>query len=90
MGGQVADTGNIYNQNGDLVVTVEDVQHAPNGQNLHTVKVLGELKQGAHYKLVVDRQFHAGVERNHTATHLLDQALRNVLGGHTEQAWFVS
>ena len=86
MGGQVADTGNIYNQNGDLVATVEDVQHAPNGQNLHTVKVLGELKQGAHYKLVVDCQFHAGVERNHTATHLLDQALRNVLGGHTEQA----
>lgn len=86
MGGQVADAGNIYNENGDLVATVEDVQHAPNGQNLHTVKVLGELKQGGHYKLVVDRKFHAGVERNHTATHLLDQALRNVLGGHTEQA----
>ncbi|POG98565.1 alanine--tRNA ligase [Fructilactobacillus lindneri] len=86
MGGQVADIGKIYNQNGELVAEVEDVQHAPNGQNLHTVKIIGNLKKDDQYKLVVNREFHAGVERNHTATHLLDQSLRNVLGGHTQQA----
>lgn len=86
MGGQVADTGKIYNQNGDEVAEVEDVQKAPNGQNLHTVKVIRDLKKGEQYKLVVDRSFHERVENNHTATHLLDQALRNVLGGHTQQA----
>ncbi|WP_413627163.1 alanine--tRNA ligase [Fructilactobacillus vespulae] len=86
MGGQVADQGDIVAENGTVVAKVTDVQHAPNGQNLHTVTVLGELKKGAQYQLVVDRKFHAGVEKNHTATHLLDQSLRNILGGHTEQA----
>ena len=36
--------------------------------------------------LIVDKLFHSRVEKNHTATHLLDQSLRNVLGGHTQQA----
>ncbi|USS87667.1 alanine--tRNA ligase [Fructilactobacillus hinvesii] len=86
MGGQVADTGKIYDEANQEVATVTDVQHAPNGQNLHTVQVTGKLQKGSHYRLEVNRQSHAGVERNHTATHLLDQSLRNVLGGHTEQA----
>ena len=86
MGGQVADTGDIIDNYGQKVGRVVDVQHAPNQQNLHRVKLTSPLKKGAKYRLVVDRLRHLKIEKNHTATHLLDQALRNVLGGHTQQA----
>ena len=86
MGGQVADTGDIIDNYGNTVGRVVDVQHAPNQQNLHRVELKSPLKKGARYKLVVDRLRHLKIEKNHTATHLLDQALRNVLGGHTQQA----
>lgn len=86
MGGQVADTGDIIDNYGKKVGRVVDVQHAPNQQNLHRVELSAPLKKGARYKLVVDRLRHLKIEKNHTATHLLDQALRNVLGGHTQQA----
>ncbi len=86
MGGQVADTGDIIDNYGKKVGRVVDVQHAPNQQNLHRVKLTAPLKKGANYRLVVDRLRHLKIEKNHTATHLLDQALRNVLGGHTQQA----
>lgn len=86
MGGQVADTGDIIDNYGKKVGRVVDVQHAPNQQNLHRVELTAPIKKGARYKLVVDRIRHRKIEKNHTATHLLDQALRNVLGGHTQQA----
>ncbi|MEJ6400415.1 alanine--tRNA ligase [Nicoliella lavandulae] len=86
MGGQVADQGIIEDQAGNLVAKVVDVQHAPNGQNLHTVELEAPMKKGASYQLIVDKHFHSKVEKNHTATHLLDQSLRNILGGHTQQA----
>lgn len=86
MGGQVADTGDIIDNYGKKVGRVVDVQHAPNQQNLHRVELTSPIKKGARYKLVVDRARHLKIEKNHTATHLLDQALRNVLGGHTQQA----
>ena len=86
MGGQVADTGDIIDNYGEKVGRIVDVQHAPNQQNLHRVELTSPIKKGARYKLVVDRARHLKIEKNHTATHLLDQALRNVLGGHTQQA----
>ncbi|WP_215509404.1 alanine--tRNA ligase [Limosilactobacillus fermentum] len=86
MGGQVADTGQVIDNYGKVVATVKDVQHAPHQQNLHTLELTAPIKKGARYKLVVDRARHLKIEKNHTATHLLDQALRNVLGGHTQQA----
>ncbi|MFT8724358.1 MAG: alanine--tRNA ligase [Liquorilactobacillus nagelii] len=86
MGGQVADRGVIKDDQGTIVAEVTDVQHAPNGQNLHTVKVLVALKVDDSYQLEVDQIFHNKVRKNHTATHLLDQALRDVLGSHTHQA----
>jgi len=86
MGGQVSDTGDIIDNYGKKVGRVVDVQHAPNQQNLHRVELTTPIKKGARYKLVVDRIRHLKIEKNHTATHLLDQALRNVLGGHTQQA----
>ncbi|SCC10634.1 alanine--tRNA ligase [Weissella bombi] len=86
MGGQVADLGNIYDEDGQVVAKVTDVQNAPNGQHLHTLTVLAPMTVGKTYKLDVDRAYHAAVSKNHTATHLLDQTLRNLLGEHTTQA----
>ncbi|MEE6710889.1 alanine--tRNA ligase [Pediococcus acidilactici] len=86
MGGQVADQGVIEDPDGNVVAEVVDVQHAPNGQNLHTIKAKREMHAGESFTLIVDRAFHLKVEKNHTATHLLDQALRDVLGEHTHQA----
>lgn len=86
MGGQVADHGDIVDENGAVVAKVTDVQHAPNGQNLHTVDVEGHLETGATYHLQVELTRRQKVSMNHTATHLLDTALRQVLGDHTHQA----
>ncbi|WP_125767483.1 alanine--tRNA ligase [Lapidilactobacillus wuchangensis] len=86
MGGQVADWGTIEDADGNLLAKVTDVQHAPNGQNLHTVEVVADLTVGQSYQLAVAELRRRKVRRNHTATHLLDQALRDVLGEHTHQA----
>ncbi|KRN97959.1 alanine--tRNA ligase [Companilactobacillus kimchiensis] len=86
MGGQVADAGNIYDLNGNQVAEVVDVQHAPNGQNIHVVNVMSEISADAEYKLEIDADFREKVRHNHTATHLLDQALRDVVSARTHQA----
>ncbi|WP_304203992.1 alanine--tRNA ligase, partial [Lactobacillus intestinalis] len=85
-GGQVADHGDIYNQDGELVAKVTDVQHAPNDQNLHFVDVILPLEKGQEYVLKIDKERREGLRHSHTATHLLHAALRQVLGDHTHQA----
>lgn len=86
MGGQVADTGFVYNSSKEKVAEVTDVQHAPNGQNLHTVNVIKPMSISDQYTLSVDQEKHRFIEKNHTATHLLDQTLRDVLDDHIKQA----
>ena len=86
MGGQVADFGTVLNKQGDVVAEVIDVQKAPNGQHVHTVNVLADITLGENVVLRVDMARHVAVSKNHTATHMLDQALRNVLGGDVHQA----
>ncbi|WP_300560833.1 alanine--tRNA ligase [Companilactobacillus sp.] len=86
MGGQVADIGNIYDENNNQVAEVLDVQHAPNGQNIHLVNVISELDVNKEYTLKINVDFREKVRHNHTATHLLDQALREVVGPRTHQA----
>lgn len=85
-GGQVGDTGWIYDQAQQLVAEVTDTKHAPNDQNMHYLKVLRELKTGEKYHLKVDELRNVRIKRNHTATHLLDEALRDVLGSSSHQA----
>ena len=85
-GGQVADHGNIYNQNGDLVAKVTDVQHAPNDQNLHFIDLILPVEKGQEYVLKIDKERREGLRHSHSATHLLHAALRQVLGEHTHQA----
>lgn len=86
MGGQVADRGVIKNASGDVVATVVDVQKAPNGQPLHTVELSASISLGQTYTLEIDSNRRRGVEKNHTATHLLHAALHNVIGEHATQA----
>ncbi|MBY4960113.1 alanine--tRNA ligase [Streptococcus suis] len=86
MGGQVADRGVIKNASGDAVATVVDVQKAPNGQPLHTVELSASISLGQTYTLEIDSNRRRGVEKNHTATHLLHAALHNVIGEHATQA----
>ncbi|MEI5992867.1 alanine--tRNA ligase [Candidatus Enterococcus mansonii] len=86
MGGQVADHGTIKDQDGTIVAHVENVLKAPNGQFLHTVQVTGKLVEGAIYELHVDEKMRNRILKNHTATHLLHRALKDILGDHANQA----
>ena len=86
MGGQVADHGVVKNATGDIVATVLDVQKAPNGQPLHKVELHASISLGQVYTLELDTKRRNGVEKNHTATHLLHAALHNIIGEHATQA----
>ncbi|ALX48166.1 alanine--tRNA ligase [Lentibacillus amyloliquefaciens] len=84
-GGQIADNGWIYTDNASGYV--EDVQQSPNGQNVHKVRVKeGEIRTGEEIQAAVESAFRSGIVKNHTATHLLHQALKDVLGDHVNQA----
>ncbi|MDO4670461.1 MAG: alanine--tRNA ligase [Aerococcus sp.] len=85
-GGQVGDTGVIYDENGDMVGRVTDTQHAPNDQPLHEVETLKPLRLGQSVRLVVDSARRRLIKKNHTATHLVHQALKDVLGDNVNQA----
>lgn len=83
-GGQVADTGVITTS--DARMEVLDVIKAPNGQHLHTVKVEGTLALNDEVEAQVNVNNRLALTKNHTATHLLHQALKDVVGEHANQA----
>lgn len=84
-GGQIADRGYLLADG--VKVLVKDVQKAPNGQNLHKVVVEeGTLTKDTAVKAIIDTKNRSSVVKNHTATHLLHQALKDVLGMHVNQA----
>lgn len=85
-GGQVGDSGIIRDIEGNLVARVVDTQEAPAGQNLHIVETIEPLKTGEEYSLEVNVLRRMLIQRNHTATHLLHQALKDVVGEHVNQA----
>ncbi|ASS76662.1 alanine--tRNA ligase [Tumebacillus algifaecis] len=85
-GGQVADIG-LITVGESAIVQVTDVQKAPNGYNLHKAKVLsGTVAALATVEASIDHERRVSITRNHTATHLLHKALREVLGEHVAQA----
>lgn len=85
-GGQIADTGAIYDGD-EAIAKVLDVKKAPNGQFMHKVEV-GDLPlfNEQSYTLIVDRTSRMLTEKNHSATHLLHAGLRKYLGDHVHQA----
>ncbi len=85
-GGQVADKGTIECEDGDCRARVEDVFRLGEDQVLAVVLERGELKPDERVLAKVDRVARHATEANHTATHLLQAALRARLGGHVRQA----
>lgn len=86
MGGQVADKGAIKDDAGNIVANVINVTKAPNGQFLHEIDCLLPMTSGVYYELLVDAKRRNQIIKNHTATHLLHRALKDVLGEHANQA----
>ncbi len=86
MGGQVGDIGVIECQCGAKFKVLETI-HVAGGRIAHVGEVVeGTFKVGSKVKLTVDAENRAKTCRNHSATHLLQKALREVLGDHVEQA----
>ena len=85
MGGQVADHG--YLTSGTANLKVSQVKKTPKGFYVHTCTLLdGTIRVGDTVTAAVDEQRRASICRNHTATHLMQKALREVLGEHVHQA----
>ena len=85
MGGQIGDHGVLAGKNG--VVTVSDVQKTKDGKYMHIgVVTEGEISVEDEVEAKVDAEYRQAICRAHTSTHLLQKALRKVLGDHVEQA----
>lgn len=83
MGGQIGDQGIISLNGNDFEVI--DTFKLPNGQHAHTTNVTSEISIGSMVKATVNAEFRKAVCENHSATHLLNEALRKVLGNHVAQ-----
>ncbi|WP_433780240.1 alanine--tRNA ligase [Flavobacterium anhuiense] len=81
-GGQTGDKGYLEAQNGDIVYIIDTKKE--NNQTIHLAKSLPENLTGT-FNAVVDANQRAKTSSNHSATHLLHQALRKILGTHIEQ-----
>ncbi|MGB2759460.1 MAG: alanine--tRNA ligase [Maribacter stanieri] len=81
-GGQVGDKGYLEDAHGDVVYIIDTKKE--NNEIIHFAKNLPK-HLGESFKAVVDKKQRSRTEANHTATHLLHQALREVLGKHVEQ-----
>ena len=85
MGGQIGDHGVLVGKNG--AVTVSDVQKTKDGKYMHIgVVTEGEISVEDEVEAKVDAEYRQAICRAHTSTHLLQKALRTVLGDHVEQA----
>ena len=84
-GGQVGDTGVI--KNGENIITVSDTKKTVDGIFTHYVNIKnGSVSVGDNVQVSIDSVRRNEIRRNHTAAHLLQAALRSVLGNHVEQA----
>lgn len=85
MGGEVGDTGTL--ENDSCSMNVEDTQAPEKGLTCHSVTVeKGSVAVGDVLRASVDKKRRARITRNHTCTHILHAALREVLGSHVKQA----
>ncbi|MDH3292745.1 MAG: alanine--tRNA ligase [Acidimicrobiia bacterium] len=83
-GGQIGDTGTITTDTG--TATIVDTVYAVPGVHRHVVgRIEGEIRAGQAAKLTIDVERRDAIRRNHTGTHLLHHALRQVLGDHVKQ-----
>jgi alanyl-tRNA synthetase len=86
-GGQVGDRGALLSPGGgELVATVASAYPAVPGLTVHRIKTHAAIRMGDELRAEVAESERLSTERNHTATHLLHAALRQVLGTHVKQA----
>ncbi len=84
-GGQVGDTGTISSK--DCTVKINNTTKIADGKFLHSGIILsGLLEAGSEVVAQIDKKRRLAIARNHTTTHLLHKALRDVLGDHVHQA----
>ena len=84
-GGQVGDTGRVHG--GEAEAIIEDAQKPVHGLVVHSAKVKsGNFEVGKSYELEVDDARRTQIRANHSATHLLHRALKEILGEHVKQA----
>jgi len=85
-GGQVGDKGALYNEAGEKVAEVETAFAGVPGLTVHRIQALQPIRAGELLRAEVAAPLRDATRRNHTATHLLHAALRQVLGTHVKQA----
>jgi alanyl-tRNA synthetase len=85
-GGQIGDRGTLWNAAGEVVGSVETAYPAVPGLTVHRVQVQGAIRVGDQLTCEVAERDRLSTMRNHTGTHLLHAALRQVLGIHVKQA----
>jgi len=86
-GGQVGDTGNLLREDSQEEAALVEGAYSPvSGITAHRISARQTIRVGDRLTAVVDAERRAAVKRNHTATHLLHAALRQVLGTHVKQA----
>lgn len=85
MGGQVSDTGIIYNDS--LKMNVLNVLRAPNKQHMHQVSIIDSIiRVGDKVKCKINTDRRRSIEKNHSATHLLHRALKEILDNNVYQS----
>lgn len=85
-GGQMGDQGELFDDQGERVGLIHDTQKPVGDLFVHIAELSKPLEIGKSYQLTVNRMKRELTARNHTATHLLQQALIDVLGKHVKQS----
>ena len=85
MGGQLGDTGICFSETGEFEVL--DTKNPFGGIFVHESKMKsGEISEGSEISMKVEKERREKIKRNHTATHLLHAALREIIGSHVRQS----
>ena len=82
-GGQIGDTGTVTG--GGVTIDVTDTRYGVPGIHVHEISGSGGLEAGQVVTATIDDDRRSAIRRNHTATHILHHALREVLGEHVKQ-----